>query len=195
MKLSDLPKISEKSKKRIGRGHGSGRGGHTSTRGTKGQKSRGDKIGLFFEGTKFKKSLLKRLPLLRGKGKFNPFKPAPVIVNLKYLNLFKEKEEVTLESLKIRGILSKNLPQNVQVKILGDGEIRIPLIVLLPTSKQAKEKIEKAGGKVEFGSKKTEVKNEEKEMGVTAEKSTKKTVKKTPENQNKQKKIKSPQRS
>lgn len=160
MKLSGLPKTSEKSKKRIGRGHGSGRGGHTSTRGTKGQRSRGDKIGLFFEGTKFKKSLLKRLPLLRGKGKFNPFKPAPVIVNLKYLNLFGEKEEVTLESLKMKGILSKNLPPNVQVKILGEGEIKIPLTVLLPTSKNAKEKIERAGGRVVVAGEKAKVREE-----------------------------------
>lgn len=150
MKLSDLPKTTQDTKKRIGRGHGSGRGGHTSTRGTKGQKSRG-KVGLFFEGTKTKKSLLKRLPLFRGKGKFKSLKPSPFIINLKYLNIFKAAEEVTLESLKEKGILSKDLPNNVRVKILGEGEINVPLTVLLPTSKNAQEKIEKVGGRVEGG--------------------------------------------
>lgn len=48
---------------------GSGKGSHTSGRGQKGQKSRG-KIHVLFEGMKMKKSLLKRLPLMRGKGKF-----------------------------------------------------------------------------------------------------------------------------
>ncbi|KKU09324.1 MAG: 50S ribosomal protein L15 [Candidatus Woesebacteria bacterium GW2011_GWB1_45_5] len=67
----NLPKVVMKSKKRVGRGIGSGRGGHTSGRGQKGQRSRG-KIGILFEGVKTKKSLLKRLPLMRGKGKFHP---------------------------------------------------------------------------------------------------------------------------
>jgi ribosomal protein L15 len=65
-----LPKVVQKSKKRVGRGMGSGKGSHTSGRGQKGQKSRGT-IGVLFEGMKVRKSLLKRLPLLRGKGKFH----------------------------------------------------------------------------------------------------------------------------
>jgi ribosomal protein L15 len=68
-----LPKVVTKSKKRIGRGRGTGKGGHTVGRGQKGQSSRG-KIGILFEGVKMKKSLLKRLPLARGKGKFHPKK-------------------------------------------------------------------------------------------------------------------------
>lgn len=56
-------------KKRLGRGYGSGKGGHTSSRGQKGQKSR-TKIHILFEGLKVKKSTLKKFPLLRGKGKF-----------------------------------------------------------------------------------------------------------------------------
>lgn len=73
MKLNFLPKIVSRSHKRVGRGIGSGKGGHTSGRGQKGQKTRG-KIPLTFEGTKIKKSLLKRLPVLRGKGKFKPLR-------------------------------------------------------------------------------------------------------------------------
>lgn len=65
-----LPKVNQKRKKRLGRGMGSGKGSHTSGRGQKGQKSRSH-IGVLFEGMKMKKSLLKRLPLMRGKGKFH----------------------------------------------------------------------------------------------------------------------------
>lgn len=147
MELQKLPKLNKKPQKRIGRGYGSGRGGHASTRGSKGQKSR-SKIGIFFEGTKFKKSLIKRLPLMRGKGKFNKKISTNVIVNVKFLNVFKKGEKVDLESLVSKGILPKNLPLNTRVKILGDGELGIPLTVSLPCSKGAEQKIKKAGGEV-----------------------------------------------
>lgn len=147
MNLASLPKTTDRRKKRVGRGYGSGRGGHASGRGTKGQKARG-KIGLFFQGTKFKKSLLKRLPLVRGKGKFKVQKAAPVVVNLKYLNLFEKGEEVNVASLKTKGILPKTLPEETVVKILGEGEIKVALSVALPVSQGAREKIEKAGGEV-----------------------------------------------
>ena len=68
--MTRLPKVVAKSKKRVGRGMGSGKGSHTSSRGQKGQKSRGT-IGVLFEGMKMRKSYLKRLPLMRGKGKFH----------------------------------------------------------------------------------------------------------------------------
>jgi large subunit ribosomal protein L15 len=67
--MINLPKIVSKSKKRVGRGMGSGKGSHTVGRGQKGQKSMKD-LHILFEGMKTKKSFLKRLPLLRGKGKF-----------------------------------------------------------------------------------------------------------------------------
>lgn len=145
--LSQLAKTTTKSGKRIGRGHGSGRGGHTSTRGHKGQKAR-QNIGLFFEGTKFKKSLLKKLPLYRGKGKFKSRNNAPFIVNLKYLNLFKEGDKVDLVSLQTKGVLEKKLPVGAKVKILGEGELKFGLKVYLPCSKQAADKIKKAGGEI-----------------------------------------------
>lgn len=131
---------------------------------------------------------MKRLPLFRGKGKFKSFKPSPLVVNLKFLNLFKEKEEVNLESLKSKGILAKNIPSDAKVKILGEGEISVPLTVSLPTSKGAREKIEKAGGKVlaegekseekEVKSEKVEVETTEKTKRKVVKKSNKKTVKK-----------------
>lgn len=146
MQLSNLPKTVHKSKKRIGRGHGSGRGGHSSTRGTSGQKQRSS-VGLFFEGTKVKKSLLKRLPLFRGKDKFKSHGSETLVINLKYLNVFKSQEVVNLDSLKSKGLLEKDLG-DIAVKILGEGEIGVPLTIELPCSKGAREKIEKAGGKV-----------------------------------------------
>lgn len=71
MNLSQLPKIVHRSKKRIGRGHGSGKV-KTAGRGSKGQKARG-KIPAGFEGGQL--PLIKRLPLLRGKGKNISRKP------------------------------------------------------------------------------------------------------------------------
>lgn len=168
MELASLEKTTKKSKKRVGRGYGSGRGGHTSGRGAKGQKARSS-VGLFFEGTKFKKSLIKRLPLFRGKGKLKPTKARAYVVNLKYLAVFKANEEVTLETLKEKRIIAKDFSADNQIKILGEGELGVPLTVKLPTSKPAQEKIEKAGGKIVIGeAPKTEEKKPEK-------KTTKKT--------------------
>jgi len=148
MRLNNLEKTTTRSKKRVGRGHGSGKGGHTSGRGKYGQKSKG-KVSLLFEGTKLKKSLLKRLPLLRGKGKFKPFPKKPIAVNLKYLNLFEEGQVVDIESLANKGIIKKEEGQRYGVKILGEGEIKKSLTIKLPISKKAAEKVKKAGGKVE----------------------------------------------
>ena len=66
MQLHELPKIITKGKKRVGRGYGSGKGGHTTGRGAKGQNIRGQ-VPLYFEGSKMRKPLIRRLPLLRGK--------------------------------------------------------------------------------------------------------------------------------
>jgi len=144
--LNKLAKINTRKSKRVGRGFGSGKGGHTSGRGQKGQKARG-KIGLAFEGTKMKKSLFKRLPLRRGKGKFKPSKAKKIIVNIKYLNLFKKDEVVNLESLLKKGILNRD-GQTLGVKILGDGDLKMALKVALPCSKGAAAKIKKAGGEI-----------------------------------------------
>jgi len=147
MNLEKLPKQVARSKKRLGRGIGSGKGGHTSSRGQKGQKTR-NRMGLFFEGTKIKKSLLKRLPLLPGKGKFKPGKRKSIVVNLKYLNLFSDGSVVDLENLIKNQIVSAREAKKFGVKILGDGDLTKKLTVNLPVSQGAREKIEKAGGKV-----------------------------------------------
>ena len=147
MDLSSLSKQVVKSKKRIGRGHGSGRGGHTSTRGSKGQKARRS-ISLIFEGSKLKKSWVKRLPLLRGKGKFKSYRQGSYLIALDQLSVFKAGDEVTLASLKQKAVLPKSFGSSVPVKILSRGEVKVSLTVLLPCSKAAAEKIRKAGGKI-----------------------------------------------
>lgn len=161
MDLSHLPATTSKSKKRIGRGRGSGKGGHTVGRGKSGQKSRG-KVPLLFEGTKLKKSFLKRLPLLRGKGRFKSLKKSPVIVNIKFLSLFGKGEIVSVETLVGKGVIKKDNGERFGVKILGEGELTVPLKVMLPTSKGAKRKIEAAGGEVIIPEKEKKIKEESK---------------------------------
>lgn len=147
MKLNDLPKTTTKSKKRVGRGYGSGKGGHTSGRGMKGQKSR-SKLPLYFEGTAMRKSFIRRVPMLRGKFKNISFQSKKVVVNLKDLKDFKSKSKVNIKTLAKAGLVDEKEAKKLGVKILGDGEIKKALTVELPTSKSAQKKIEKAGGKV-----------------------------------------------
>lgn len=146
-----LPKIKERSAKRVGRGRGSGKGGHTVGRGQKGQKARGS-VGILFEGIKVKKSLIKKLPLQRGKGK-NKGEAKPIIVKLAYLNLLPGGSKINLEILTKEGIVKKEDAEELGVKILGDGDVKKKFTVEIPISKNAAKKIEAAGGKV-IGSKK-----------------------------------------
>lgn len=143
MKVHELPKTVTRSKKRLGQGHGSGRG-KTSGRGTKGQKARG-KIRASFEGGQL--PLIKRLPLKRGKGRNKSLNLKQLAVNVKYLNIFAKDSVVDLASLIKMGVLKAGAVKE-KVKILGDGELNVALKVELPCSKGAKLKIEKAGGKV-----------------------------------------------
>ncbi len=144
--LQKLPKLVASSKKRLGQGHGSGRG-KTSGRGTKGQKARG-RIKLGFEGGQL--PLIKRLPLRRGKSRNKSLKSGPLVVNVKFLNALPKGSEVSLESLIKAKLVSEDEARNFGIKILGDGELSVPLTVKLPCSHGAKNKIEKAGGKVTF---------------------------------------------
>ena len=142
----NLTKIVSKKKKRRGRGYGSGKGGHTTGRGQKGQKARKN-LGILFEGIKMKKSLIKRLPLRRGRGDFKP-KDKPLIVKLGLLNLLPSKSLVDIDLLIKEGIVDKGDAVKYGVKILGDGEIERRLTISLPISKSAAQKVEKAGGKI-----------------------------------------------
>ena len=144
MKLHELTAVegSTKERKRIGRGHGSGQG-KTAGKGHKGQKARsGGSIRPGFEGGQM--PLYRRLPK---RGFKNIFAKQYVAVNVEELNKLEDGAEVTAETLKANGIISKTLDG---VKILGRGELNKKLTVkVAKMSASAKEKIEKAGGKAE----------------------------------------------
>ena len=129
-----------KKAKRLGRGYGSGVGGHTVGRGTKGQKSRsGNKSLQFFEGGNV--PFFRRMP--KYKGFNNKFKVEVAVVSIGTLDkYFESGETVTAEVLKERGIVRKNAKK---VKILGNGETKKKLVLQdLTLSKTAKEKLKKA---------------------------------------------------
>jgi large subunit ribosomal protein L15 len=132
---------SKKRRKRVGRGIGSGHG-KTATRGTKGQKAR-DTIPAHFEGGQT--PLHRRLPVRVGFRNVNRVEYA--VVNVKTLaERFQPNETVTPEILKQRRIL-RRLKDGV--KVLGVGEINIPLTVHAHAiSESARAKIEAAGGTV-----------------------------------------------
>ena len=134
---------SKRSRKRVGRGDGSGHGTY-SGRGCKGQKSRsGAKMRPGFEGGQL--PLIKRLPQKRGF--VNIFRVEYSIVNIGKLNVFESGSEVTPEKLVAAGVV-KSLRH--PIKILAEGDIDRPLQVKANKfSAAAKAKIEVAGGKVE----------------------------------------------
>ena len=145
MKLNELAKAPEaKTKKRVGRGPGSGMG-KTSTRGQKGQKSRsGVSIHAWFQGGQT--PLYRRVP----KRGFNnaQFTTRYATINLSDLNkFFNDGDEVTPELLKERGIIKKQLDG---IKVLGNGELEKKITVKANRfSSTAVTKIESAGGKAE----------------------------------------------
>ncbi len=145
MQLNNLVKITKREEKRLGLGHGSGRG-KTAGRGTKGQKAR-NKVPIYFEGGAL--PLIKRIPFKRGKGRNNAFKPTPFVVNVSLLNQFTKNTVIDIKALVDKRIVPLEQAKKDGVKILGDGELTVSLTVKLPVSKIALEKIEKAGGKVE----------------------------------------------
>ncbi|MEK7616722.1 MAG: 50S ribosomal protein L15 [Patescibacteria group bacterium] len=143
MRIHQLIKVKNKGNKRVGRGIGSGKG-KTAGRGNKGQKARG-KIPPTFSGDL---SFYKKLPKRRGLG--NPkFSPNPKIVFLSLFKYFPAKSTIDLEALlKAKVITEKEAKRGV--KILGTGEVKKALVVKLPVSKTAKEKILKVKGQVTY---------------------------------------------
>ena len=145
MRLDELKPVagSNRKRKRVGRGDGSGHG-KTSCRGHKGQGARsggGTKPG--FEGGQM--PLQRRLPK---RGFHNPFRIAMSVINLTQLEAFDSGAEVTPESLCAQGFVRG---KNPRVKILGDGSLSKPLMVKAHGfSAKAKEKIEASGGKAEL---------------------------------------------
>lgn len=147
MKLHDLKPATggeSKSRKRVGRGFGSGYGKQAG-RGRDGQNSRsGGGVRPGFEGGQL--PLFRRLPK---RGFKNLFQKEFAYVNVCDLDRFEEGTEITPEVLIEAGLVKKNKMSD-GVKILGDGELEKKLTVKAHKfTKGAQEKIEKAGGKVE----------------------------------------------
>lgn len=143
MNINKLPTIIKHAKKRLGRGHGSGRG-KTSGRGTKGQKAR-ETIRLGFEGGQL--PIIKRLPFLRGKGKNTVTQRKPLAIRVDRFNSFTKGTMVTLAILKKQGMI-KDTVRNV--KIVNGGKLTVALTVFLPVTRGAKVAIENSGGKVQI---------------------------------------------
>jgi large subunit ribosomal protein L15 len=145
MKLHELRPNEKafKTRKRVGRGPGSGLG-KTSGRGQKGQNARsGGGVRPGFEGGQL--PLFRRLPK-RGFSNAK-FKTVYAVINLSDLNKFEDGAVVTPEILKEMGILKNQLNG---VKILGNGKLEKKLTVKAHKfSESAKESIEKMGGKAE----------------------------------------------
>ena len=132
------------SKKRLGRGIGSGKG-KTSGRGVKGQKSRSGVAIKSFEGGQM--PLYRRLP----KRGFNPINKMKIAkINLDQLQNFLDKKridsqtQINLESLKKNKIINKSY---LKYKILSNGNLSTKINIEADfSSNSAKEKIEKLGG-------------------------------------------------
>jgi large subunit ribosomal protein L15 len=127
----------------VGRGNGSGRGTY-SGRGLKGQKARsGGGVRRGFTGGGL--SMVKALPMLRGFT--NIFRIEYAEVNLDRLSRFSEGSRVTPTELKEAGLIRS---QKQSVKVLGRGELKIPLTVAAHRfSRSARAAIEAVGGTVE----------------------------------------------
>ena len=132
-----------KEKKRVGRGQASGTG-KTAGRGGKGQKARtGNMNFIGFEGGQM--PIQRRIPK---RGFTNPFRVEYAIVNVGELERIDPKEPVTIESLLASGSVKDGRDG---LKILGDGDLTKAITVRAhKVSAQAREKIEKAGGKIEL---------------------------------------------
>lgn len=131
-----------KTRRRVGRGPGSGLGG-TSGRGHKGQNARsGGGVRPGFEGGQM--PLQRRLPKHGFKNAL--FKIVYNVVNIStLLEMFPDKKNITLEDIYERGIAHRK----EMVKILSDGEVSKPISVEAHRfSKKAREKILAAGGSV-----------------------------------------------
>tara|TARA_B100000579_G_scaffold336493_1_gene287358 strand:- start:632 stop:1090 length:459 start_codon:yes stop_codon:yes gene_type:complete len=145
IKLNETSRV-KKSKIRVGRGIGSGKG-KTSGRGVKGQKSRSGVAIKSYEGGQM--PLYRRLP----KRGFNPIKKnKEAILNLNKIQELIDKKKINLENkldievLKKANFISKSV---TSFKILGIGEVNSKVdIEANSISLSAKEKIEKIGGKV-----------------------------------------------
>ncbi len=148
MQIHELkPNTAKKAGKRIGRG---GKRGKTSGKGHKGQKAR--------SGNSMRpemREIIKKLPKLRGHGvnraeAVNAERVLPVVVNVGELEaVFENGADVSPKTLLASGLITARGKRAPLVKVLGAGELKKKLnFSNCQVSASAKEKIEKAGGKV-----------------------------------------------
>jgi large subunit ribosomal protein L15 len=151
LNLSSLkPAQTQKARKRIGRGLGSGKGRY-SGRGIKGQKSRSGshKMRAGFEGGQM--PLYMRVGKQRGATSkdampIGPFRTSTAPVNVGSLDAFDDGAEVTPEALVEKGLIKNT---KTDVKLLGNGELKKKLTIRLHAiSATARQKVESAGGTV-----------------------------------------------
>ena len=147
MKINELKsnKTSNKSRKRVGRGSGSGLG-KTAGRGVKGQKSRSGVSIKGFEGGQM--PLYRRLPK---RGFKNPFKVKIQQLNLSTLNDIIKKYGLKPDNIREQDLFDKKIfkKSKGKLKLLNVGSIDKPInLEISHASKKAIENIEKAGGKI-----------------------------------------------
>lgn len=142
--LSFLPALVNGVKKRVGRGIGSGRGSKSGRGTTRHQKARST-IPLHFEGGQGR--LVKKFPLLRGKGRNYSKKLNKYVVYSEELNVFPEGTKVDVAALQAKLLVDPEA-KNAKVKLIKKGEITKKLTVALPVTQSVKAMIEKAGGTV-----------------------------------------------
>jgi large subunit ribosomal protein L15 len=147
MRLNDVKpqKGSKKRRKRVGRGISAGQGASAGL-GMRGQKSRsGSSTRPGFEGGQ--QPLYRRIPKLKGFPLIN--RKIYTTINVEKLSSLAPHSEVTADSLLAAGILTAF---KGQLKILGNGELTVPLKVKAAAfTGSARAKIEAAGGSCEVG--------------------------------------------
>ena len=137
-----------KSKMRVGRGIGSGKG-KTSGRGVKGQKSRSGVAIKSFEGGQM--PLYRRLP----KRGFNPVSRDNIaILNLEKIQSYIDKQNIDPNQI-LNSVILKKLKlinkNSKKLKILGTGEMKVKINIEADlASKSAIEKLEKIGGSIQL---------------------------------------------
>lgn len=146
--LNNLPKTTKKQQKRVGRGYGSGVGGHTTGKGAKGDKVRG-KTRITFDGTKIKKGWIKRTPFLRGKHRVLAQTDQYIFNFINLEKMFNAGDTVDIKSLATKTKIDAKLLTN-NVKILAKGKLTKALNFKgLMFSESAKSQILSSGGKID----------------------------------------------
>jgi len=142
--LSILPTVVAHAKKRLGRGLGSGKGAKSGRGTTRHQKARST-IPLHFEGGQGR--LVKRFPLLRGKGRNYSRKTYKYVIYSGQLNVFENESVVDIKALFKEKLIKEDAKSPI-VKVISKGEVTKKLTVALPVTQSVKAMIEKAGGTV-----------------------------------------------